>query len=481
MENNGMIEMFKSLEESGLKGFLGASDLNYEEAVIEFFTNAKVIEGTIVKETVTEMRSQFSGCDEPFRAPNKKKGMKIEFRLLHDVVAKALCAKAGSFDQVTSAKLDMMIAISAGLKVNRAPVLFRVLLNMARSKTVPADSLSQLDFDSRPQEGTKKLYGQSKATKTMGLQITKPAMRKQTTSMAKKKQAESVKEVATLSTVEARDLTAPMISKSETSSKIDSCPLVTHRRRRPHVEEPSESEETTSAPSLAIVKKRRTMRTRPSQIRPHLGLVSSNPMENADLLLTEIPEETPAHTIAMEDKMDHGSPHTEHINMAHQNPQSSAMPIVVYTTESRYHDHRIPSKIPEPPPTLQILDPISQALISLIDRVSSLDQTCSRMKIDTDVTRHHLHYSETSSKMLSMDWKSKSMFSRVLCLESWLTATKTFDVLETTMVRHYADSHQQLADELVVMKSQLAELVEHFKQIGNDKKGERGQSRPGKD
>ncbi|KZV55686.1 hypothetical protein F511_08320 [Dorcoceras hygrometricum] len=112
--------------ESGLKGFLGASDSIYEEAVIEFFANAKDIAGTIVslvgtrkiattkdmfanvfglpsegltsflnilEETVTEMRSQFSGSDEPFRAP-KKKGMKIEFCMLHDVVAKVLCSKA---------------------------------------------------------------------------------------------------------------------------------------------------------------------------------------------------------------------------------------------------------------------------------------------------------------------------------------------------------------------------------------------------
>ncbi|KZV41404.1 pentatricopeptide repeat-containing protein-like [Dorcoceras hygrometricum] len=47
------------------------------------------------------MRSQFSESDEPLRAPNKKRKMKIEFRLLHDVVVKALCAKVGSFDQST--------------------------------------------------------------------------------------------------------------------------------------------------------------------------------------------------------------------------------------------------------------------------------------------------------------------------------------------------------------------------------------------
>ncbi|KZV36855.1 hypothetical protein F511_16503 [Dorcoceras hygrometricum] len=48
---------------------------------------------TIPKETVLEMRRQFSGSDEPFRAPNKKREMKIKFRLLHDIVAKRYAQK----------------------------------------------------------------------------------------------------------------------------------------------------------------------------------------------------------------------------------------------------------------------------------------------------------------------------------------------------------------------------------------------------
>ncbi|KZV18755.1 hypothetical protein F511_13028 [Dorcoceras hygrometricum] len=117
----------------------------------EFFGNAKFITGTIVSfvanrkmvitkdvfaeafglpteglvgfldiptQTVVEMLRRFSGTDVLFRAPNKKKKMKMEYRLLHDIVAKALCAKDGSFDMVTSGKFDLMVAISAGLKTN---------------------------------------------------------------------------------------------------------------------------------------------------------------------------------------------------------------------------------------------------------------------------------------------------------------------------------------------------------------------------
>ncbi|KZV45367.1 hypothetical protein F511_09024 [Dorcoceras hygrometricum] len=111
MEHTGMVRMFKSLEDTGLKGFLEASNSVYEGAVTEFFVNAKVIAGTIVsfianrnmvitkdmftaafglptegmigfldilKETVVKMRRRFSGYDVPFRAPSKKKEMKME-------------------------------------------------------------------------------------------------------------------------------------------------------------------------------------------------------------------------------------------------------------------------------------------------------------------------------------------------------------------------------------------------------------------
>ncbi|KZV29330.1 dystroglycan-like [Dorcoceras hygrometricum] len=166
MEHSGMVGMFKTLENTGLKGFFTATGSVYEAAVGDFFTNTKVIAGTIVssvtnrkltlskevfaenfglptegvvgflyvpKETVNEMRSRFSDSEVPFRAPSKKKGRKMEYRLLHDIVTKALCEKAGSFDMVASEKFDLMVAISAGLKVNWAQILFNALLAMVNN------------------------------------------------------------------------------------------------------------------------------------------------------------------------------------------------------------------------------------------------------------------------------------------------------------------------------------------------------------
>ncbi|KZV58075.1 hypothetical protein F511_39661 [Dorcoceras hygrometricum] len=158
MENAEMAQMFKTLENTGLKGFMTASNSVYESAMVEFLANEKVIAGTIVsfvanrklaitkeifaevfglptegmvgfldiqKKTVDEMRIQLSGTDAPFRTPSKKKQLKMEYRLLHDIVAKYLCSKDGSFDMVTSEKFDLMVAITAGLKINWAQVSFK--------------------------------------------------------------------------------------------------------------------------------------------------------------------------------------------------------------------------------------------------------------------------------------------------------------------------------------------------------------------
>ncbi|KZV26596.1 hypothetical protein F511_34992 [Dorcoceras hygrometricum] len=142
MEHIGMTRIFESLEDTGLKGFLEGTTSVFENVVTEFFVNAKVIAGTIVssvcnrklvitedvfsttfrlptegmtgfldipKDTVMEMHSRISATDVPFKTTRKKREMKVEYHLLHDIIAKSLCAKAGSFDTVTSEKFELMM------------------------------------------------------------------------------------------------------------------------------------------------------------------------------------------------------------------------------------------------------------------------------------------------------------------------------------------------------------------------------------
>ncbi|KZV17613.1 hypothetical protein F511_33332 [Dorcoceras hygrometricum] len=118
MDHAGMAKMFMSLEDAGCKGFLEASSSVFEGALTEFFTNTKVIAGKIVSfvanrkmvltkdvlaeafglptegmvsfldipsKTMAEMWMKFLGTNVPFRAPNKKKEMKMECLMLHDI------------------------------------------------------------------------------------------------------------------------------------------------------------------------------------------------------------------------------------------------------------------------------------------------------------------------------------------------------------------------------------------------------------
>ncbi|KZV57797.1 hypothetical protein F511_22284 [Dorcoceras hygrometricum] len=137
MEHTGMVCMFKSLEDTGLRGFLEGTTYVFENVVTEIFANAKVIAGTIVSivynQTIAKMCRRFSATDMPFKISSKKREMLFEYRLLYDIVAKSLCAKAGSFDTVICEKFEFMVAISGGLSVNWGRILFQRVLSMVQN------------------------------------------------------------------------------------------------------------------------------------------------------------------------------------------------------------------------------------------------------------------------------------------------------------------------------------------------------------
>ncbi|KZV28546.1 delphilin-like [Dorcoceras hygrometricum] len=162
-DHDGMLNMFKALEASGLRGFLGCESVLYEKELQQFFETALVqgeyITGTVSgkffsisqaqfarvfelptegvvnfsevpKDIVYDSRSFFSKNGEQVEIHGKKKPMKYEFRLLNDILAKAVTVKAGSFDVVTVERFQMMTAIHYGLKVNWGKVLFNVIKDM---------------------------------------------------------------------------------------------------------------------------------------------------------------------------------------------------------------------------------------------------------------------------------------------------------------------------------------------------------------
>ncbi|KZV25819.1 hypothetical protein F511_34108 [Dorcoceras hygrometricum] len=156
--------MFDLLIATGLKDFLGCPAMYYEAALIEFFENGSVREDGMVvstirgrnveiseemfatvfglptegltdvsdvpKDLVLDARSLFSEFEEQVSISCFKKEMKIEYRLLHDILAKMLFVKAGSFDAVTRERFMLMTAITFYVKINWGSMLFGVLKAM---------------------------------------------------------------------------------------------------------------------------------------------------------------------------------------------------------------------------------------------------------------------------------------------------------------------------------------------------------------
>ncbi|KZV35743.1 hypothetical protein F511_37645 [Dorcoceras hygrometricum] len=82
------------------------------------------------KDVVFDARSIVSLSGEPISLSGRKNQMKFEFRLLCDIVAKAISVKAGSFNAITVEKFSLMTAVVCRIKMNWAKFLFSILKKM---------------------------------------------------------------------------------------------------------------------------------------------------------------------------------------------------------------------------------------------------------------------------------------------------------------------------------------------------------------
>ena len=79
------------------------------------------------------MQKVFPTDDFSVAIHGKKKHLKIEYRLLNDIVAKSITTKAYSFDSYTADRFEIMAAISKGMSINWPVVLFSILTAMVSS------------------------------------------------------------------------------------------------------------------------------------------------------------------------------------------------------------------------------------------------------------------------------------------------------------------------------------------------------------
>ncbi|KZV33443.1 hypothetical protein F511_17759 [Dorcoceras hygrometricum] len=133
--NDGMVKMFRDLESTGLRGFLGCPSFLYEKELEQFFDNALVKDNEVLcvihDKVVVITEERFAGVFELPTALTDLSKLKYEFRFLNDILAKSVMVKAGSFDAVTHERFVLMTAIHFELKVNWSKLLFDILKEMA--------------------------------------------------------------------------------------------------------------------------------------------------------------------------------------------------------------------------------------------------------------------------------------------------------------------------------------------------------------
>ncbi|KZV17180.1 hypothetical protein F511_07940 [Dorcoceras hygrometricum] len=163
MDDHGMVSMFEALMASGLRGFLGCPAVVYEDALVNFFENTSVRSGVIIstvvgqlveiseerfaesfelpvdgfgdlseipKDAIFDARSIVSLSGEPISLSGRKNQMKMTFRLLCDIMAKAISVKAGSFNAITVEKFSLITAVVCRIKMNWAKFLFSISKKM---------------------------------------------------------------------------------------------------------------------------------------------------------------------------------------------------------------------------------------------------------------------------------------------------------------------------------------------------------------
>ncbi|KZV28166.1 hypothetical protein F511_13189 [Dorcoceras hygrometricum] len=171
MDDPGMVSMFEALMASGLRVFMGCPTVVYEDALVDIFENASVRNGVVFstvggqivkiseklfaesfelpvegleelsempKDAIFDARSIVSLTGEQINLSDRKNQMKMPYRLLCDIMAKAISVKAGSFNAISVEKFSLMTAVVCGIKMNWAKFLFGILKKMFAAKTKQA-------------------------------------------------------------------------------------------------------------------------------------------------------------------------------------------------------------------------------------------------------------------------------------------------------------------------------------------------------
>ncbi|KZV32649.1 hypothetical protein F511_33423 [Dorcoceras hygrometricum] len=195
----------------------------------------------------------------------------------------------------------------------------------------------------------------------------------------------------------------------------------------------------------------------------------------------------------------------EAVNSQEHQAHENEPPVPTEETQALDNEHRahesshigsqrmIISSPHESPPAYSKLEEVYKV-------VSSIDS--SMIYMESKLTSLYSRVLSVDSRMMSMDSRLKNMdskleellrtrpfvknqsglyhrtlYDKVDTLATNVTSSQT--TLETNLVRQLAAQQYQFTTELDMVKLQLSELVNHFKHLGDAKKGKDGQNRPG--
>ncbi|KZV55944.1 hypothetical protein F511_10262 [Dorcoceras hygrometricum] len=531
MEHSGMVQMFKSLEESGLKGFLEASGSVYEDAVLDFFANAKALAGTIVsiegarniavtKDTLIKVFGLPSEGLTSFQTIPRRPYLRCD----ESSLAKELCAKVGSFDQVTSEKLEIMIAISAGLKVNWAQILFQVLLNMVKNPKRQSQGFAT-QVSAFLQHLVKENLGNSvklHSQKVLTINSVQTYIKRNTEPKPTGESSKHTKDTASNTefispTEEAQD---NILINSGEQERIevdqieqgggDDCfegvlefDVQKENEGQKDPESTAAEREVSHYDSIPVeeccqlliksawdnVSAQMTIFEEWLHFRKEVRIKDISSFEPLVIIEEKLSEwidqqanETP--TMIAHEHQAQGNeqivPTEEHhvVEAGHQaggtEHQAQVENVSVQGNVSG-HPGSAPSNlqlVSADPSNIHLLDTTAPSLTALSTRVSSLDLTYARIRDDTYLSRHN-----TTLLCDQLKHVVDGLDIQIDVLERTLTqkiddSNRNFAILGTTMVCNYDESHQHLVEELASVNSQLAALIESMREFCADKKGE---------
>lgn len=115
------------------------SQLLYEVLLASTFslpTTGVVDLYTVSKEDMISDLKRFSASGEELSPSFFKNFLKMEYQVMADIMAKVVLVEAGTFDRMSKEKIQVMSAITSGVKIIWSSVIFMIFSEMIHERRI---------------------------------------------------------------------------------------------------------------------------------------------------------------------------------------------------------------------------------------------------------------------------------------------------------------------------------------------------------